>query len=385
MFSTCIFCHAALGANRSIEQFPVGTRLAFDAERGRLWAVCARCGRWNLAPIEERWEAVAECERAYRGARQRVSTDNIALARLGDGTDLVRIGRPLLPEFAAWRYGREFLKRSWRYLAVTSFAATGGQVAVTGGMIAADQIVVRLLGTMPPLAFAGILATGAGAILGLPFARFANPSALLLMIDDELHGLSRWDLRAMTIRRDEPGRIVARIRSRVVTPNHAALRVVGLSMRRATGAKRAEREIADGVALDMMRRALPVLNSGGGFSSDVAEAVSVLEEAPRSSPSEGPAAHFLLSAPAEARNGPTVGGIASRCRLAAEMALHETMSESRWRANLARCRRAGRKPNASRKSRTRLRWLTVQRGGSRAPQARSGRRDVSDAGAINAD
>jgi len=101
VFTTCIVCHATLGVNERIEHFPVGRRLAVDGERGRLWAVCPRCGRWNLVPIRERWEALEECECAYRTARQRVSTDNVALARFSDGTDLVRIGRPLLPEFAA--------------------------------------------------------------------------------------------------------------------------------------------------------------------------------------------------------------------------------------------------------------------------------------------
>ncbi len=114
MFSTCLFCHASLGANQSIEHFPVGKRLAFDSERGRLWAVCPKCARWNLTPIEERWEALEECERAYRDTRKRVSTDNIALARLRDGTDLIRIGQPLRPEFAAWRYERVLRKRRWQ-------------------------------------------------------------------------------------------------------------------------------------------------------------------------------------------------------------------------------------------------------------------------------
>ncbi len=111
MFSTCLFCHASLGVNQSIEHFPLAKRLAFDLERGRLWAVCPTCTRWNLTPIEERWEALEECERAYRDTRTRVSTDNIALARLKDGTDLVRIGRPLLPELAAWRYGEQLGQR----------------------------------------------------------------------------------------------------------------------------------------------------------------------------------------------------------------------------------------------------------------------------------
>ncbi len=76
--------------------------------------MCPKCARWNLTPLEERWEAFDECERAYRETRKRVSTDNIALARLRDGTDLIRIGQPLRPEFAAWRYERVIRKRRWK-------------------------------------------------------------------------------------------------------------------------------------------------------------------------------------------------------------------------------------------------------------------------------
>ena len=111
MYSTCIFCHSALGKNEAVEHFPVGRRLAFDGEKGRLWVVCAKCGRWNLTPIEERWEAVEECERQYRGTITRASTDEIGLARVREGTDLIRIGRPLRPELASWRYGRHFRER----------------------------------------------------------------------------------------------------------------------------------------------------------------------------------------------------------------------------------------------------------------------------------
>lgn len=103
MYTTCLFCHASLGANQVIEQFPVGRRLAFDPERGRLWVVCPKCERWNLSPFDTRWEAIEEAERQYRNTRRRVATDNIALARLSEGLELVRIGRPLRPEFAAWR------------------------------------------------------------------------------------------------------------------------------------------------------------------------------------------------------------------------------------------------------------------------------------------
>jgi hypothetical protein len=106
MYTTCLYCNGYLGTNEVIEPFPVGRRLAFDAERGRLWVVCGECGRWNLSPVEERWEAIEACERLFRETHLRVSTDNIGLAQLREGLDLVRIGKALRPEIAAWRYGR---------------------------------------------------------------------------------------------------------------------------------------------------------------------------------------------------------------------------------------------------------------------------------------
>ena len=77
-----MFCHSSLGSNEAIEHFPVGRRLAFDAAKGRLWAVCRSCERWNLSPLEERWEAIEECERLFRDTKLRVSTENIGLAQL---------------------------------------------------------------------------------------------------------------------------------------------------------------------------------------------------------------------------------------------------------------------------------------------------------------
>jgi len=105
MYSTCLFCNVSLGVNDQLPTFPVGRRLAYDPARGRLWVVCTRCGRWNLSPLEERWEAIDECERLFRGTRLRYSTDNVGLARINERLELVRIGAALLPEIASWRYG----------------------------------------------------------------------------------------------------------------------------------------------------------------------------------------------------------------------------------------------------------------------------------------
>jgi len=125
-----MFCNRPLGNNAVIETFPVGRRLAFDAVRGRLWVVCRKCERWNLTPIEERWEAVEACEKIFRETRVRVSTDNVGLAKHREGLELVRIGEPMRPEFAAWRYGDQFGRRRKRQLFVGAATA-----AVIGGVV----------------------------------------------------------------------------------------------------------------------------------------------------------------------------------------------------------------------------------------------------------
>jgi len=131
MYATCIFCHHHLGHNEVVEAFPVGRRLAFGARKGRLWVVCRRCERWNLTPLEERWEAIEECERQFRGARLRVTSANIGMAKLKEGLELVRIGEPLRPEFVTWRYGRTWRRRRRRAVVVG-----GAAVAVAGAGIA---------------------------------------------------------------------------------------------------------------------------------------------------------------------------------------------------------------------------------------------------------
>ena len=133
MYARCLFCQSDLGRNEAIEAFPVGRRLAYDAERGRLWVVCRSCERWNLSPLEQRWEAIETAERLYRDTRRRTATDNVGLARLADGTELVRIGRPLRPEFAAWRYGDQFGRRRVRQVGMTAAGVAVIGVVMWGG------------------------------------------------------------------------------------------------------------------------------------------------------------------------------------------------------------------------------------------------------------
>lgn len=180
MYTTCMFCGTSLGTNEVIETFPVGRRLAFDESRGRLWVVCKSCERWNLTPLEERWEAVEDCERIFRETSLRSSTENIGLARVPEGLELVRIGEPLRNEFAAWRYGDQFGRRRKKYLTYT----IGGGALILGatvlGPIAAGVSVssfaglYNLIGPMMNRRHRAKLHTDDGRILKVPVEKFGT-------------------------------------------------------------------------------------------------------------------------------------------------------------------------------------------------------------------
>ncbi|UCC71509.1 MAG: hypothetical protein JSV86_14095 [Gemmatimonadota bacterium] len=241
MYKTCIYCNRNLGANESVENFPVGRRLAFDARKGRLWVVCDNCRRWNLTPLDERWEAIEECERHYRDTGIRFSTDNIGLARLGEGLDLVRIGKPLRPEFAAWRYGREFLQRR---VAVEASMALDALVAVY------DAIVFWLSGGEKNRVVARVRA------------------------EDGAHlPLSRTDLKEVRLIRSsaEEGWLLR-------VPHRA-----GLAQRRwwseYAGIEEEVTELRGSVAVRAAGKILPKVNAYGGKDRQVQDAVTLIEDA----------------------------------------------------------------------------------------------------------
>ncbi len=143
MHSTCLHCNRALGANQALETLPIGRRIAFDAATGRLWVVCRHCAKWNLVPFESRLESIDGAERLYRDTVTRYSTDNIGLARVREGLELVRIGPALRPEFASWRYGESYRRRRRNSYLIGGTAVAGVAGAafalgvagvVTGGM-----------------------------------------------------------------------------------------------------------------------------------------------------------------------------------------------------------------------------------------------------------
>jgi hypothetical protein len=176
MYSTCLYCHGKLGTNDMLERFPVGRRIAFDTPKGRLWVVCLACHRWNLTPIEERYEAIEDCERLYRSTYVRVSTGNVGLARMKDGLDLVRIGAPLRPEFAAWRYANEFFSRrnrSYVRAGATVLGAVGTSAAlgVALGPAAAVAGAISLV-FVPALAMTMIGTSALGGAMATDYMRY---------------------------------------------------------------------------------------------------------------------------------------------------------------------------------------------------------------------
>lgn len=313
MYATCLFCHAPLGANASIEHFPVGRKLAFDARRGRLWVVCPACHQWNLSPLEERWEAIEEAERLYRGTRLRVATDQVGLARLRDGTDLIRIGEPLRPEMAAWRYGERFATRWRRHL---GWGIAGG--ALLTGYVIAGPLTGVVFGGLGALPVNGYQMAQAWMRSRRVVARVPVPGGVAAVTDAHLAQArvvgvgDRWGLRLPHTGRDLPvGRFL-----------------------RPFGGEPDVTELQGEEALAAARTILPRINRRGGPRSAIEDAVKVLEEA------GSPEALFVR---ATRRTGRDAAGDPSRTLadlgrefvLGLEMAAHEETERRALEGELA--------------------------------------------------
>jgi hypothetical protein len=241
MYSTCIFCTRPLGGNGVIETFPVGRRIAFDPAKGRLWVVCRQCERWNLSPIEERWEALEECERFYRDTRRRVSTEHIGLARLSEGLELVRIGAPQRPEFAAWRYGDQFGRRLKRTI-IRGVGVTAVVGAVGAGLTAAGLV-------------SGFMIVQAPNLLNIVYsARTRLKPRMKLLTDD-----------GETIK--------------VTTDQLEGVRVIPFDDERRLRVVLADRHFVGDDAQRILGATLPAINRRGGSKSTVQDAVRRIEDA----------------------------------------------------------------------------------------------------------
>src|SRR5690606_8900255 len=260
---------------------PVGRRIAFDSARGRLWVVCRSCGRWNLSPLEERWEVIEQCERRFRDTRLRVSTENIGLARLLEGLELVRIGSPQRPEMAAWRYGDQFGRRRRQAL-----IGAGLGLGVLGAVIAGG-------------AAAGIGVAAFGGVYGSIIDRIVrgDPKKVITTLPDESGGtvrVRRRDADRLRLLRHRDGEWRLQLRAgkrELIYHGEAAVRA------------------AAGI--------LPTLNRYGGTRKHVTGAVDFLEH------SGGVEETFRNAARLASNEKGTVGKFPYDIRLALEMAAHE--------------------------------------------------------------
>ena len=130
MYSDCLRCNRSLGRNTELARLPVGRRIAFDSTKARLWVVCPSCDQWNLVPIEERWEALEECEKVVAEAATRVDGGGLGVARTAGGIELLRANGISNADIANARYGHRIANRQ-RLLQV-SFAALGVLAAAAG-------------------------------------------------------------------------------------------------------------------------------------------------------------------------------------------------------------------------------------------------------------
>jgi hypothetical protein len=313
MYSTCLFCNEGLGTNEVIEHFPVGRRLAFDSAKGRLWVVCRKCERWNLTPVEERWEAIEEAERQFSETRLRASTDNIGLARLREGLTLIRIGSALRPEMAAWRYGDQFGRRRRRHLAFSAL----GIGAVAGVLIVGPAT--------------GILAGGgwglwqAGSQMYHAYQnrrvrvklRLPDGETLVPIRKKQLEHVGivqqedAWALRVSLRKPGKPGRLDS------------------------TGQRWNELTYTGAEALRAASKLLPAINESGAKQSEVQSAVTIIGEA------QEPERLFKRYAAAQPRgarsydSGHLIARLPKEVRLALEMASHEEQERRALEGELA--------------------------------------------------
>lgn len=159
MYSTCIACHKALRSNQVLPHLSVGRRIAYDLTRGRIWVVCTRCQQWNLTPLEDRWEALEDCEAAYKRAELRVGGNDITVAQTDEGLELIRIGpNTTRSDIANWRYGKRLRRRRGLIVLAASLLGAATLVAliainVSGGdpigALWASAIILASLHALP--------------------------------------------------------------------------------------------------------------------------------------------------------------------------------------------------------------------------------------------
>jgi hypothetical protein len=321
MYSSCIFCNAPLGANELLERFPVGRRIAYDERAGRLWAVCRKCERWNLSPLETRWEAIEDAERLFRATSLKVSGENISLAQTAEGLELVRVGSPPRVELMAWRYGDQFGRRRRRHLIAGTGVAAG----------AAAFGVASFMTSSLPVAFALLSAVGGGINMAntVNFVRRRWVPRRVVVRDDagKLLQLNSDDVAgaALVSRPADGWRMAVPHRVQIGRPGKGAV----------TGAVT---ELTGDAALLALSRLLPLANRDGGSRRHLMDAMRVIDNARTVEDLVRRAATNDEARKTHIKVKPgwnQLGILPPRLRLALEMALHEADERRAMEGELA--------------------------------------------------
>jgi hypothetical protein len=313
MYSTCIFCDRPLGRNEVIEAFPVGRRLAFDSSSGRLWAVCPTCRRWNLTPLEERWEALEECERVFRDLRTRVHSPEIGMAVHPEGLRLIRVGAPLPVEFALVRFGEAFNQRLRKFAFYTGLASAAGVTVVTMG--AFSGFAAGFIGGQLPTVISAIQSLRSRVVLPLPGGEIVKV----------------WPARVDLLNPEREGETGLRVKHK---GGEAVL--VGADARRAAS------------------KVLPAVNRQGALRKTVRTAVEQLQEAGgpegliqetwgKARPRPGAGIRWVMSNDMKAGN---MSALPAATRLGLEMALQEEQERRAMEGELAALAAAWREAEA---------------------------------------
>jgi len=142
VLTRCIFCRTSFTRHRLLG-FSSGSRVAYDPERIRLWAVCDRCHGWTLSPLEERGAVIQRLERLARDqGRLLARSEHVSLLAAGS-LQLVRVGsRAGRAEEAWWRYGHRLRRRRDHYRSTGARLAAYafGAVAHLGELMGVTEV-----------------------------------------------------------------------------------------------------------------------------------------------------------------------------------------------------------------------------------------------------
>jgi hypothetical protein len=229
----------------------------------------------------------------YRDTKTRYATDNIGLARVKEGLELVRIGEPLRPEFASWRYGDSFGKRRRRNMLIA-----GGAILGVGAVMSGAAGLGIGLGFAPHLLNFYNLAI----LQNRPVVRVPRPEGPPIELSAQLVPQLR------VVKHPEAGWAV---RTKVLRP--------GYTFRRLRRVDAREEIFTGGEAERLLVGALARQNACQGSAGQLRGAVELVEQ-------RGTLRDLVIGGGMPTREGNNMRKLASLpapWRLAVEMALHE--------------------------------------------------------------